>query len=75
MFTQLKIARLKRKARRHHEAYTNYEVGDAGAAATNFISGGVLSHHANQFNQTLDQLDKLDPEFTVTKSMYLDTLQ
>lgn len=57
---QFRIYRLKEKARR---AYLRWQGdGHGGRHIANIITGGRIDQHAREFNETMDDLAKIDPE-------------
>lgn len=54
---------LKRKARKHWQAYTAItKQYTCGRTLANQFSGGMLYHHRNMFNIVMDQLKCLDED-------------
>jgi alkylation response protein AidB-like acyl-CoA dehydrogenase len=58
---QTRIARLKRRARRHHEAYHDLvDRMNCGRWLAEQVSAEVAAHKVN-FNKAMDELARLDP--------------
>lgn len=57
----IRIWWLKRKLRSSYWTFHNLKCGDGGARISNIISGGRISRAAKEFNATLRELKKIDP--------------